>query len=171
LEDDERVAGDQLEQLMPAYIAGSQQVVELMRAGDLENARTRLNALSSDGFVKARAYLRTIIDSNNRQIKEGAAAAAELRNTSVTMLEIGVVIAFIVAILLGVFITRMITRPLAVAVLSAQRIAGGDLTQPITSNSGDEAGQLLDALSNMQDGLKNTIQQIASASDQLASAA
>ncbi|MEE5086407.1 methyl-accepting chemotaxis protein [Pseudomonas alliivorans] len=171
LEDDERVAGDQLEQMLPAYIAGSQQVIELMRAGDLQGARTRLNDLSTDGFVKIRAYLRTIIDSNNRQIKEGAVAAAELRNKSVLMLEIGVVIAFIVAILLGIFITRMITRPLAVAVVSAQRIAGGDLTQPIVSTSSDEAGLLLDALSNMQDGLKDTIQQIASASDQLASAA
>ncbi|EKN44045.1 methyl-accepting chemotaxis protein [Pseudomonas viridiflava] len=171
LEDDERVAGDQLEQMLPAYIAGSQQVVEMMRAGDLQNARTRLNALSTEGFVKIRAYLRTIIDSNNRQIKEGAVAAAELRNKSVMMLEVGVVIAFIVAILLGIFITRMITRPLAVAVVSAQRIAGGDLTQPIVSTSSDEAGLLLDALSNMQDGLKSTIQQIASASDQLASAA
>ncbi|MEE4673347.1 methyl-accepting chemotaxis protein [Pseudomonas alliivorans] len=171
LEDDERVAGDQLEQTLPAYIAGSQQVIELMRAGDLQGARTRLNDLSTDGFVKIRAYLRTIIDSNNRQIKEGAVAAAELRNKSVLMLEIGVVIAFIVAILLGIFITRMITRPLAVAVASAQRIAGGDLTQPIVSTSSDEAGLLLDALSNMQDGLKGTIQQIASASDQLASAA
>nr|WP_122870042.1 methyl-accepting chemotaxis protein [Pseudomonas viridiflava] len=171
LEDDERVAGDQLEQMLPAYIAGSQQVVEMMRAGDLQNARTRLNALSTEGFVKIRAYLRTIIDSNNRQIKEGSVAAAELRNKSVMMLEIGVVIAFIVAILLGIFITRMITRPLAVAVVSAQRIAGGDLTQPIVSTSSDVAGLLLDALSNMQDGLKGTIQQIASASDQLASAA
>ncbi|WP_424823402.1 MCP four helix bundle domain-containing protein [Pseudomonas viridiflava] len=113
LEDDERVAGDQLEQMLPAYIAGSQQVIEMMRAGDLQNARTRLNTLSTEGFVKIRAYLRTIIDSNNRQIKEGAVAAAELRNKSVMMLEVGVVIAFIVAILLGIFITRMITRPLA----------------------------------------------------------
>ncbi|WP_147480333.1 methyl-accepting chemotaxis protein, partial [Pseudomonas coronafaciens] len=171
LEDDERVAGDQLEQMLPAYIAGSQQVVELMKAGNLDSARTRLNTLSADGFAKARGYLRTMIESNNRQIKEGAVAASELKSRSVLMLEVGVVIAFLVAIMLGVFITRMITRPLAVAVTSAQRIAGGDLTQPIVSTSGDEAGQLLDALSGMQTGLKHTIQQIASAADQLASAA
>ncbi len=121
LEDDERVAGDQLEQMLPAYIAGTQQVVELMRAGDYENARNRLNSLSSEGFSKARSYLRTMIESNNRQIKEGAAAAAELKSTSVSMLEAGVVIAFLVAIMLGVLITRMITRPLAVAVESARR--------------------------------------------------
>ncbi|RMP25744.1 Histidine kinase, HAMP region: chemotaxis sensory transducer, partial [Pseudomonas amygdali pv. lachrymans] len=171
LEDDERAAGDQFELMMPGYVAGAQQVVDLIKAGDYDAARTRLNTLSSEGFTKVRSYLRIMIDSNNRQIKEGAAAAADLRNSSVMMLEIGVVIAFLVAIMLGLLITRMITRPLAVAVASAQRIAGGDLTQPIVSDRGDEAGQLLDALSDMQTGLKNTIQQIASASDQLASAA
>ncbi|KPZ01949.1 Histidine kinase, HAMP region: chemotaxis sensory transducer [Pseudomonas syringae pv. aptata] len=142
-----------------------------MKAGNYAAARTQLNSLSSESFTKVRSYMRTMIDSNNRQIKEGAAAAADLKANSVLMLEIGVVIAFLVAIMLGVLITRMITRPLAVAVASAQRIAGGDLTQPIVSNSGDEAGQLLNALSDMQNGLKNTIQQITSASDQLASAA
>lgn len=171
LEDDERAAGDQLELMLPAYLSGSQQVVDLMKAGNYAAARTQLNSLSSESFTKVRSYMRTMIDSNNRQIKEGAAAAADLKANSVLMLEIGVVIAFLVAIMLGVLITRMITRPLAVAVASAQRIAGGDLTQPIVSNSGDEAGQLLNALSDMQNGLKNTIQQIASASDQLASAA
>nr|WP_162885229.1 methyl-accepting chemotaxis protein [Pseudomonas syringae] len=171
LEDDERAAGDQLELMLPAYISGSQQVVDLMKAGNYEAARTQLNSLSSESFTKVRSYMRVMIDSNNRQIKEGAAAAADLKASSVLMLEIGVVIAFLVAIMLGVLITRMITRPLAVAVASAQRIAGGDLTQPIVSTSGDEAGQLLNALSDMQGGLKNTIQQIASASDQLASAA
>jgi Methyl-accepting chemotaxis protein len=65
----------------------------------------------------------------------------------------------------------MITRPLAVAVASAQRIASGDLTQSISTTRGDEAGQLLNALADMQGGLKHTIEQIASASNQLASAA
>lgn len=65
----------------------------------------------------------------------------------------------------------MITRPLYQSVESATRIAQGDLTKEITSNSEDETGQLLKALSNMQKDLKGTVQQIADASDQLASAA
>ncbi|MFH7489556.1 methyl-accepting chemotaxis protein, partial [Pseudomonas syringae pv. tagetis] len=70
-EDDERAAGHQLELMLPGSIAGAQQVVALMRAGDYEAARARLNMLSTDGFTKVRGYLRTMIDSNNRQIKEG----------------------------------------------------------------------------------------------------
>lgn len=87
------------------------------------------------------------------------------------MLLTGVGIAFIVAVALGILITRMITRPLAVTVASAQRIASGDLTQSISTSRGDEAEQLLNALADMQGGLKHTLQGIAGASDQLASAA
>ncbi|MCV4261139.1 methyl-accepting chemotaxis protein [Pseudomonas capsici] len=171
LEDDERAAGDEFEKLIPVYIAGATKVAELMTAGDLTGARNRLNVLSGEDFSKARSLLRIMIDSNNRQIKEGAIAAAELKSSSIVMLATGVAIAFIVAIILGILITRMITAPLAIAVASAQRIAKGDLTQSIVSDRGDEAGQLLNALSDMQGGLKYTIQEIASASGQLASAA
>jgi len=65
-------------------------------------------------------------------------------------------------------ISRLISKPIAAAVASAQSIASGDLTQRISSSGRDEAGQLLSALGDMQSSLKSTLQQISSASDQLA---
>ncbi|WXF89646.1 methyl-accepting chemotaxis protein [Pseudomonas syringae pv. atrofaciens] len=171
LEDDERAAGDQYDALMPAYMSASQNIFDLQQAGKLEDARIRLNALADGEFNKARGYLQIMIDSNKRQIKEGAEAADRLQSTSVFMLTAGVVIAFVVAIMLGILITRMITGPLRSAIEVAQRIASGDLTQSVSSTRGDEAGQLLNAIGTMQGNLKRTIQEISSASDQLASAA
>ncbi|KTC08986.1 chemotaxis protein [Pseudomonas syringae ICMP 11168] len=171
LEDDERAAGDQYDALMSAYISASQNIFDLQQAGKLEDARNRLNALADGEFNKARGYLQIMIDSNKRQIKEGAEAADRLQSTSVFMLTAGVVIAFVVAIMLGILITRMITGPLRSAIEVAQRIASGDLTQSVSSTRGDEAGQLLNAIGTMQGNLKRTIQEISSASDQLASAA
>ncbi|WP_440811455.1 methyl-accepting chemotaxis protein [Pseudomonas syringae] len=171
LEDDERAAGDQYDVVMPSYIAASQKIFDLQQAGNLEEARNRLTELAEGDFNKARGYLQIMIDSNKRQIKEGADAAEKLQNTSVIMLTIGIVIAFLVAIMLGFLITRMITRPLKEAIEVAQRIASGDLTQPVSSTRGDEAGHLLNAIGTMQSSLKRTIQEISSASDQLASAA
>ncbi|RRV07355.1 methyl-accepting chemotaxis protein [Pseudomonas sp. v388] len=168
---DETLAGDQLQQVLPGYVSGAQQVTGLIRAGNLDAARDRLNRLTDDEFLQARSLLRAMIDANNRQVEEGAVAADELKQSATVNLLLAVLAAFIVAIALGFVITRMITRPLAVAVACAQRIAGGDLTQSITHERGDEAGQLLDALAAMQQGLKGTLEQIASASDQLASAA
>jgi len=171
LEDDERAAGDKLDQIWPTYISNSERIIAMLDAGQREQARAQLNSSNNELFRQARELIRVMIDSNNRQIKEGAIAAEELRSSALMWMISGIVLAFIIAIIIGVLITRLITRPIAQAVQSAQRIAQGDLTQAITTDRTDEAGQLLMALSDMQGGLKSTLVEIANASDQLASAA
>jgi len=171
LEDDERAAGDKFDQIWPTYVSNSERIIAMLDAGQLEQARTQLNTSNNELFRQARELIRVMVDSNNRQIKEGAAAADDLRNSAMTWMIAGIVLAFIIAIIIGVLITRLITRPMAQAVEGAQRIAKGDLTQAIVTERTDEAGQLLMALSDMQGGLKSTLVEIANASDQLASAA
>ncbi|NWN47743.1 methyl-accepting chemotaxis protein [Pseudomonas sp. MAFF 301514] len=171
LEDDERAAGDKLDQLWPTYISSSDRIMALLDGGQLDQARTQLNTTNNELFRQARELIRVMVESNNRQIKEGAAAADELRSSALSWMISGIVLAFVIALTIGVLITRLITRPIAQAVASAQRIAQGDLTQAIITERTDEAGQLLMALSDMQGGLKSTLVEIANASDQLASAA
>lgn len=171
LEDDERAAGDKLDQIWPTYTSNSEHIMSMLDSGQIEQARAQLNSTNNELFRQARDLIRVMVDSNNRQIKEGAAAADELRDSALTWMISGIVLAFIIAIITGVLITRLITRPIAQAVENAQRIAKGDLTQAITTDRTDEAGQLLMALSDMQGGLKSTLTEIANASDQLASAA
>ena len=171
LEDDERSAGDKLDQIWPNYVSSSEHIMALLDGGQVDQARTQLNTTNNELFRQARELIRVMIESNNRQIKEGAIAADELRASALTWMISGIVLAFIIAITVGILITRLITRPIAQAVDSAQRIAKGDLTQAIVTERTDEAGQLLMALSDMQGGLKSTLVEIANASDQLASAA
>ena len=171
LADDERAAGDKLDQIWPNYISSADRIMSLLDSGQIEQARAQLNSTNNELFRQARELIRVMIESNNRQIKEGAVAADELRNSALTWMISGIVLAFLIAIIIGVLITRLITRPIAQAVQSAQRIAQGDLTQAIITERTDEAGQLLMALSDMQGGLKSTLMEIANASDQLASAA
>ncbi|WP_342653248.1 methyl-accepting chemotaxis protein [Pseudomonas sp. F3-2] len=171
LADDERAAGDKMERDWPVYQAMVQKYVGLMRAGDLENGRNLLLGDLQKTYRVVMDELTVMVDSNDRQVGEGAEAAGQLESSAKTSLYIGITLAFIAAIVLGLFISRLISRPIASAVASARRIAQGDLTQHIVSTGRDEAGQLLTALAEMQSSLKSTIQQIASASDQLASAA
>lgn len=171
LEDDERVAGDKLDQLWPNYVSNSERIIAMLDSGQAEQARTQLNTSNNELFRQARELIRVMIDSNNRQIKEGSIAAEDLRDSALTWMICGIVLAFIIAITIGLLITRLITRPIAQAVQSAQRIAKGDLTHAIVTERTDEAGQLLMALSEMQGGLKSTLVEIANAADQLASAA
>ncbi|WP_315335452.1 methyl-accepting chemotaxis protein [Pseudomonas grimontii] len=171
LADDERAAGDKLDQIWPNYISSADRIMSLLDSGQIEQARAQLNSTNNELFRQARELIRVMIESNNRQIKEGAIAAEDLRSSALTWMISGIVLAFIIAVIIGVLITRLITRPIAQAVENAQRIAKGDLTQAITTDRTDEAGQLLMALSDMQGGLKSTLMEIANASDQLASAA
>ncbi|AZE88123.1 Methyl-accepting chemotaxis sensor/transducer protein [Pseudomonas orientalis] len=171
LEDDERAACETFDKVWPSYLSDSERVLNLLDKGQVDQARTELNTTNNELFRQARELIRVMVESNNRQIKEGAIAAETLRNSALTWMISGIVLAFIIAIIVGMLITRLITRPIAQAVVSAQRIADGDLTHSITTERTDEAGQLLVALSNMQGGLKHTLLEIANASDQLASAA
>ncbi|MBJ9978393.1 methyl-accepting chemotaxis protein [Pseudomonas sp. S75] len=171
LEDDERAAGDRFETLWPVYQGQLQQAVNLVQSGDLKGARTLLSGDLAQSYDKALTELGIIVDSNNRQITEGAADATAQESQVTTVLYAGIVVAFIIAIALGLFISRAIGRPIAEAVTAAQRVAQGDLTQKVASANGDETGQLINAIGEMQDSLKRTLQQISDASHQLASAA
>jgi methyl-accepting chemotaxis protein len=62
--------------------------------------------------------------------------------------------ALIIGVLITIFITRSIVRPLNVAVETARGLAVGDLTMKIDQVSKDETGQLLEAMQDMVDSSK-----------------
>ncbi|KPY36393.1 hypothetical protein ALO52_200233 [Pseudomonas syringae pv. primulae] len=171
LEDDERAAGDLMDKDWPAYQAAIDRAVSVALAGDVGAARTLVDGEVRDIYLKIMNELNIMVDSNARQTGEGAVAAGKTESAAKLNLYIGIGVAFLAAFLLGLFISRVISRPIASALVNAQRIAGGDLTQSIVSLHRDEAGLMLSALGDMQNSLKNTIGQISSAADQLASAA
>lgn len=168
---EERLAGDEYERLWPIYLESAKQVVDAINKKDFSLARTILTRENVDAMTNARRQLDVILGINNVEIRHGGEVAAATIDQATLQLMGGVLLAFISAIVLGVSMTRMITRPIASAVASAELVARGDLTETICTDREDEAGQLLKALGGMQQNLKKTIQEIASASDQLASAA
>ena len=171
LADDERAAGDRMERDWPAYQAQIQRVLAALQAGNVDTAQSIIGTDVQQSYRTILDELTVMVESNNRQIAEGGQQASVTERSATTVLYIGIALAFIAAMLLGMFISRLISRPIAQAVFSAQAIARGDLTQQVRSDAADETGQLLNALGDMQQSLKSTIQQIADASSQLASAA
>lgn len=169
--DDERAAGNQMEKDWPAYQALVDKTIALANAGDLDAARALATDELQETYRTIINELTIMVESNNRQIEEGADAADEREWSAKRNLYIGIGVAFVAAIGLGVFISRSISAPIVTAVTAAQRIADGDLTQPVHSARKDEAGQLLTALGDMQTQLRETIQQVVSSASQLASAA
>jgi len=76
----------------------------------------------------------------------------------------------LIGLLLGVLITRAITKPLAQAVAATKRLAAGDLTVQIDATSTDETGQLLTAMREMSARLLDMVSHIAAATEQLSGA-
>ncbi|WP_434091869.1 methyl-accepting chemotaxis protein [Pseudomonas subflava] len=68
-------------------------------------------------------------------------------------------------------LSRSITQPLSELSRSAQRIASGDLTQAVSAEGNDEVTQVQRSLGDMQNTLRDTLQNIQNSATQLASAA
>jgi methyl-accepting chemotaxis protein len=91
-----------------------------------------------------------------------------------SMIGIGLVVAVVLGLLIGVILANMISRPLIYGVDFAKTIAGGDLTQRIDPQylqRGDEIGDLSHALDEMAVQLKDMVGKVTQATDQVSAAA
>ena len=76
----------------------------------------------------------------------------------------------LLGLVLAGWITRSITAPLQQALRVAQSVAAGDLRSRVQVTSHDEAGQLLQALSDMNASLTGIVQEVRRGSDTIATA-
>lgn len=91
----------------------------------------------------------------------------ETDKTVITMLAVNI-IAVIVAISLGIFIARLISRPIRELVTGATQIADGDLNVNIKATTKDEIGVLAANFSTMAEQINDVMVTITAASEQVA---
>jgi methyl-accepting chemotaxis protein len=96
---------------------------------------------------------------------DGEAAAATARIMSVSGIGVGVAL----ALLLGVVLSRMITRPVLLGVGAAEGLAAGDLNQRIDLDQKDEIGALAAALRHMIGKLREIVGQVQAGAENVAS--
>lgn len=75
-----------------------------------------------------------------------------LRDVNLAMVPVGI-LACVIAVVLGLFLTWQLTGPLRKLTAAVQGIAGGDLSQRVDIRSKDELGQLGQAFNDMADSL------------------
>ena len=76
--------------------------------------------------------------------------------------------AALLALAIGVFTTRSVTRPLAEALAVARRVAEGDLRSTVQAAGSDETAQLLRALGTMNGNLRQIVAQVRTGTDEIA---
>ncbi|MBI5100998.1 MAG: methyl-accepting chemotaxis protein, partial [Nitrospirae bacterium] len=152
---------------MKAYESSFRKVYGMIAAGQITTT-VEANKAVAEAKDEVHAAEKDAKDFATEGWKRMAAAEEEMGVFQKQTITINFAIAAI-AIALGIFIsiliTRSITKPLDEGVGTANRIADGDLTVNIEVNSSDETGQLLLAMKNMVEKLREIVADVKSASD------
>ena len=153
------------------YFSEQRKIVEFVGKGQRDQAVQivggPMNA-HADDMTQALNELQRIAD---REASLAADRSVSAYETAFNWVMIFIVLAAVATVILALLFTRSIVRPLNQAVVVAETVAAGDLTQEFTVEGKDEPARLLTALRAMQLSLRSTIQGIADSSNQLASAA
>ncbi|MHC8305639.1 methyl-accepting chemotaxis protein [Pseudomonas sp. PB3P13] len=153
------------------YLQAQNQMLELSRQNKLDEMRSLINTQIKDGTDQMGVQLNKLVALNSSYARSALTEAGEQYNNAITGIVIVSVLAALLTVLLAWLLTRSIVTPLNRALLAAQTIAAGNLTNVIEIDGKDEPARLLGALSSMQTSLRQTIEQIAGSATQLGAAA
>ncbi len=133
-----------------------------------EEARSAFESETLPALAEVREKMQNIVQTLEKG-EEGIAvrnekAIAENRNG---MIGVGLISLFF-GVAMAVLISRAISRPLAEAVKAANSLAAGDLTVRLAAAGRDEAGQMVQAMSNLVEKLREVVGGVKHASDNVA---
>ncbi len=153
-----------------SYLNARNTVFNQKKAGNEEEAKKLAETLLEPALA-------TYVDSIQKLTEHAGAAIAQASDNVVNNYRTGQIILLalgLLALLVGAGfawrIGRSITRPLARAVQIAQTVAAGDLTSRIEVRGHDEAGQLLQALKEMNESLVRIVSEVRNGTDTIAGA-
>lgn len=119
-------------------------------------------------FLKA---IDSLVEHTGKHLEEsGAQAKRHYMSGRLLMLVLSVV-ALLIASACAFWVTRSITRPMALAVRVAEGIAAGELHHDIMVTARDETGRLLQAMQAMREQLRQIVGEIRLASGNVSTAA
>ncbi|MDP5190464.1 methyl-accepting chemotaxis protein [Rheinheimera baltica] len=168
--DAERKLFEQFTSKKLEYYQLQEEAIKLLQADEVGAATDLLDKINPIS-AQMTSYLLELSDLNNKAAADARTESIATYSSAKLAVIVLIVIAVVIALLIATVIARSISQPLSQAVMSAQYIADGDLTQPLTTEGNDELTQLSTALVQMQKKLRDAISHISSSSSQLASAA
>ncbi|MBK7257540.1 MAG: MCP four helix bundle domain-containing protein [Ignavibacteriae bacterium] len=155
--DDVRKAFDEFGATRKEFVPLLNEFMDLARSGRTDQAF----ALWKGNMDKARAREQAAIEALSTLLVQRAKARSDQNtveaNAAVTMMLIVVGIAMVVAIGLGIFIARIITRPLNRGVEMMQEMGKGHLGTRLTMETKDEVGVLARAMDAFADDLQSNV--------------
>ena len=152
MSDTEKTLWTQFDALWPSYLESVKRAMDLVDAGKAPEANRVLLSDVRPKYLELRAIIERISEDNlklaDEANKSGIATYQGIRNSTIGVIVLG----FIVAVVLGILVTRVLTRmlggePATVAAI-ANRIAIGDLSSKIELKA-DDSTSLMAAMGRM----------------------
>ncbi len=142
--------------------------LDLQARGEAETAEQLLEDKIGPLSISITANLTKLGQFQTEAAKRTVTATQENTDSATFSIYAAIVVSLAAVAVLAVLFSRSVVNPLQKAVTVAQRVATGDLSQPIQDQGKDEAADMMRALHQMQDQLRETINQIVDSSHQLA---
>ena len=167
---------DKIQQTRTTYVASFGKVDQLLRSEDRAEASAVLLAQTLPALDALQDQVVAMVELQKRQIAQDAALLDARIAATRTLLVVLGALALLLGVAATVLIARSIVEPLNEALLIADTVAAGDLSQDFETVRGGEFGRLLESMGSMEDTLtvlvtriKDSTGSISMASRQIAS--
>lgn len=165
LSDKDKETLSRFDQAWSSYQESAKKVFSLSYEGKNKEALAIVDGEALTRFQAARGVLDEIVQAKREDAKksydESGVLATRIRNVLIG----AIILAVALALIIGWFISNIISAPLKKAVGLAHAIADGDLTQRIDIDRKDEVGQLAGTLNVMVEKLSDVVGSVSSASE------
>lgn len=150
------------------YRESREKLIKLVQDGKYEEAQNympQVTKIREQMFEK----LNELIEKNQNMAKLNNQSNEQLYSLLIKSILSIVIFGLIIALSIGIFLSKYISNSLNKGVRFAEAMGKGDLTEKIDLNSKDELGQLANALNKSQENLKSVIKSIMEESENVAS--
>ena len=171
LQQEDKDAVKQMKENLAVYVSGFNKVYSMIQAEKIKTPQEGNKAISEvkDATHKLENTAKELAEAANKTMQDQEAVIKGFTSRVNTIMIVLALIAIAVSIGITIFITRSITNPLSEGLNVANKLADGDLTVNIETNSNDETGQMLTAMKNMVEKLQMVVTDVKSSADNVAS--
>ena len=152
------------------YLVEHEKVVQLLKEGNEVKVKETISGES----LKLNGLLAKQLDEMVKINVDGGDNAGQTGDRLYASSRLWIVVTLVACIALGLvlalWVSRIVSKPLNEALKVAQAVAAGDLTSRIEHSANDETGLLMQALKDMNDSLLKIVSEVRAGTDTIATA-
>tara|TARA_Y100001951_G_scaffold63581_2_gene50928 strand:- start:149 stop:1753 length:1605 start_codon:yes stop_codon:yes gene_type:complete len=165
--DEERALYERFKQAKTGYLGEQEKITAFVRQDDFEQAKGVMGGTINQHADDISRALTALAALNRSGAADAATQSIAVFESARVWGIVMMLVAALITVALAMLLTRSIVAPLSEAVQVAEVVASGDLTRSIEAEGKDEPARLLLVLRSTIQGIADSSNQLASASEEL----